>query len=172
MYTYDIYIYIYVYICVLNCRMSWLFRFLFSGMGQVGNTMMVWVQSERGATMWLNILNGSFGIGKLFCPALVAFFQFPPHLEEPFLMYARCVCIHIIMLTRTPFSLALSVFLYIHVFQHARASCEHSSYFPICSLTSHYPKTIFHVWCLISSFCMSMGTFFRTCAPRIFQLVP
>eukprot|EP00961_Rhodomonas_salina_P297515 3937276-Rhodomonas_salina.1 len=39
---------------------------------QVSNTMMVWVQSE-GATQWLNILNGSFGVGTLVSPALVAF---------------------------------------------------------------------------------------------------
>eukprot|EP00802_Teleaulax_amphioxeia_P012805 Tamp_12850.p1 GENE.Tamp_12850~~Tamp_12850.p1 ORF type:complete len:566 (+),score=84.82 Tamp_12850:26-1699(+) len=42
------------------------------GTSQVGNTMMVWVQSTK-ATQWLNILNGSFGIGTLVSPALVAF---------------------------------------------------------------------------------------------------
>ena len=41
------------------------------GCGQVANTLMVWVQSE-GATQWLNILNGSFGVGTLVSPALVA----------------------------------------------------------------------------------------------------
>ena len=41
------------------------------GIGQVANTMIVWV-NPQGATQWLNILNGSFGIGTLISPALVA----------------------------------------------------------------------------------------------------
>ena len=41
------------------------------GCGQVANTMMVWV-NQQNTTQWLNVLNGSFGIGTLISPALVA----------------------------------------------------------------------------------------------------
>ena len=42
------------------------------GFANAANTMMVWVQPYQ-TTQWLNILNGSFGIGTLVSPALVAF---------------------------------------------------------------------------------------------------
>lgn len=44
------------------------------GVLQVGNSLMVWVQPEALRVTWLNLLNGSFGIGTLLTPALVAAF--------------------------------------------------------------------------------------------------
>ena len=63
-------------------HVSFAFILLDFGCGcvQVANTMMVWVQSVSplyiSSTQWLNVLNGSFGIGTLVSPALVAFLDF------------------------------------------------------------------------------------------------
>mmetsp|Transcript_15160 Transcript_15160/g.36067 ORF Transcript_15160/g.36067 Transcript_15160/m.36067 type:complete len:387 (+) Transcript_15160:132-1292(+) len=42
------------------------------GLCQVANTVMAWIHPDSRMVLWLNVLNGSFGVGTLIAPAAVA----------------------------------------------------------------------------------------------------